>query len=147
MNLTPVHAVFAISAQVTHLGMLDYLRAAHVMPDGFDDIAKVFLGTCRSLWTIEVGLGELTTANRPLPMIIVQEVEQKFIEAYQDFQNLDRIVTELIQYKHCGILGKSQKMWRQPNMELKRISESLKRTFETLKITVLAFYCYLGAVK
>ncbi|KAB8229623.1 ankyrin repeat domain-containing protein [Aspergillus alliaceus] len=153
MAPTPEDAVFAISAQATLLGnrisvrMLDYLSTVHDIPDGFGDLSKVFLDTCRSLWTIEAGLSESTTAKRPLPRIIVQEVEKKFTEAYRDFQHLDRIVTKLIQYEHRGTFGKLQKGWNRPSNELHRIRESLKKTMEALQISVLAFHWSLGDTK
>ncbi|OOO10869.1 Ankyrin repeat-containing domain-containing protein [Aspergillus oryzae] len=153
MAPTPEDAVFAISAQATQLGnrisvrMLDYLSTVHDIPEGFGDLSRVFLDTCRSLWTIEAGLSESTTANRPLPRIIVQEVEKKFIEAYRDFQHLDRVVTKLIQYEHRGALGKLQKGWNRPSHELGKIRESLKKTMEALQISVLAFHWSLGDAK
>ncbi|KAE8379031.1 ankyrin repeat-containing domain protein [Aspergillus bertholletiae] len=153
MAPTPEDAVFAISAQATQLGnrisvrMLDYLSTVHDIPDGFGDLSKVFLDTCRSLWTIEAGLSESMTANRPLPQIIVQEVEKKFTEAYRDFQHLDRVVTKLTQYEHRGALGRLQRGWNRPSHELGKIRESLKKTMEALQISVLAFHWSLGDTK
>ncbi|KAF7595480.1 hypothetical protein BBP40_005816 [Aspergillus hancockii] len=146
-------AVFAISAQATQLGnrisvrMLDYLSTVNDIPDGFGELSKVFLDTCRALWTIEAGLSESQGANRPLPRIIVQEVEKKFTEAYRDFQQLDRIVTKLMQYEHRGTLGKLQRGWHRPSHELSKIRESLNRTMEALQISVLAFHWTLGDSK
>ncbi|GAB1201488.1 ankyrin repeat-containing domain protein [Aspergillus pseudonomiae] len=153
MAPTPEDAVFAISAQATQLGnrisvrMLDYLSTVHDIPDGFGDLSKVFLDTCRSLWTIEAGLSESTTANRPLPRIIIQEVEKKFTDAYREFQHLDRVVTRLIQYEHRGALGRLQRGWNRPSHELGKIRESLKSTTEALQISVLAFHWSLGDAK
>ncbi|KAB8072723.1 ankyrin repeat-containing domain protein [Aspergillus leporis] len=145
--------VFAISAQATQLGnrisvrMLDYLSTVNDIPDGFRELSKVFLDTCRALWTIEAGLSESAGANRPLPRIIMQEVEKKFTEAYRDFQQLDRIVTKLMQYEHRGTLGKLQRGWHRPSHELSKIRDSLNRTMEALQISVLAFHWTLGDAK
>ncbi|KAK1149218.1 hypothetical protein N8T08_006438 [Aspergillus melleus] len=153
MPSSPEDAVFAISAQATQLGnrisvrMLDYLSTVHDIPDGFQDLARVFLDTCRALWTIEAGLGESTGAKRPLPEIILQEVEKKFAEAYKDFQQLDRLVTKLAQYEHRGALGRLQKGWHRPSHELNKIRESLSKVMDALQISVLAFHWSLGETR
>lgn len=150
MPSSPEDTVFAISAQATQLGnrisvrMLDYLSTVHDIPDGFQDLARVFLDTCRALWTIEAGLGESTGAKRPLPQVILQEVEKKFAEAYRDFQQLDRLVTKLAQYEHRGALGRLQKGWNRPGHEMNKIRDSLSKVMDALQISVLAFHWSLG---
>lgn len=153
MASSPEDAVFAISAQATQLGnrisvrMLDYLSTVQDIPDGFQDLARVFLDTCRALWTIEAGLGESTGAKRPLPQVILHEVEKKFAEAYRDFQQLDRLVTKLTQYEHRGALGRLQKGWHRPSHELNKIRESLSKVMDALQISVLAFHWSLGETR
>lgn len=143
-------AVFTVSAQATQLGnhisvhMLDYLSTEHDLPDGFRELSQTFLDTCRALWAIDAGLTESTAAGRALPDVIVEEVAKKFMAAYRDFQSLDKVVTRLIQYEHRGALGRLQRGWNRPSLELHRIRESLKKTTETLQISVLAFHWSLG---
>ncbi|KAE8351829.1 ankyrin repeat-containing domain protein [Aspergillus coremiiformis] len=150
MAPTTEDAVFAISAQATQLGnriairMLDYLSTVDDIPEGFSSLSQAFLDTSRALWTIEAGLGESAAANRPLPRVIVQEVEKKFTEAYRDFQHLDRAVTKLIQYEHRGAFGRLQRGWNRPSHELGKIRESLTHTMGALQISVLAFHWSLG---
>ncbi|GKZ34467.1 hypothetical protein AbraIFM66950_004742 [Aspergillus brasiliensis] len=143
-------AVFTVSAQATQLGnrisvhMLDYLSTEHDLPDGFRELSQTFLDTCRALWAIDADLTESTAAGRALPDVIVEEVAKKFMAAYRDFQSLDKVVTKLIQYEHRGALGRLQRGWNRPSVELHRIRESLKKTTETLQISVLAFHWSLG---
>ncbi|CAK44604.1 uncharacterized protein An03g03050 [Aspergillus niger] len=143
-------AVFTVSAQATQLGnrisvhMLDYLSTEHDLPNGFRELSQTFLDTCRALWAIDAGLTESTAAGRALPDVIVEEVAKKFMAAYRDFQSLDKVVTKLIQYEHRGALGRLQRGWNRPSLELHRIRESLKKTTETLQISVLAFHWSLG---
>ncbi|KAE8150866.1 ankyrin repeat-containing domain protein [Aspergillus avenaceus] len=150
MAPTPEDAVSAISAQATQLGnriavrMLDYLSTVHDIPEGFGDLAKIFLETCRALWTIDAGLSDSVATNRTPPRIIVQEVEKKFTAVYRDFQQLDRVVTKLMQYEHRGTLGKIQRGWHRPSHELSRIRESLNKILEALQISLLAFHWSLG---
>ena len=95
-------AIQTISASATQLGnqisvhMLNYLSSSHHLPDGFRELSHTFLDTCRTLWAIETGVAELAAANRALPEVIIDEVEKKFIVAYRDFQQLDKVILQSI---------------------------------------------------
>ncbi|KAJ5171850.1 hypothetical protein N7492_004443 [Penicillium capsulatum] len=151
MPSTTEDSIQTVSAHATRLGnqisvhMLNYLSSAQDVPDGFRDLSHTFLDTCRTLWAIEVGMTELTTANRSLPDVIVNEIEKKFSVAYRDFQHLEKVILKLVQYEHRGTLGKIQRGWHRPGQELNRIHESLKKTNETLQISGMAFHWTLGA--
>ncbi|KAJ5876299.1 uncharacterized protein N7529_001883 [Penicillium soppii] len=146
-------AIRTISASATQLGnqisvhMLNYLTITQQLPDGFRELSHTFLDTCRTLWAIETGVTELTAANRALPDIIIDEVEKKFVVAYREFQQLDKVILKLVQYEHRGTLGKLQRGWHRPAYELKRIHESLKKTNETLQISGMAFHWSLREVQ
>ncbi|KAJ5585203.1 uncharacterized protein N7459_005003 [Penicillium hispanicum] len=146
-------AIRSISALATQLGnqisvqMLNYLSTTQDLPDGFHDLSHTFLDTCRTLWAIEAGLTELAAANRALPAVILDEVEKKFITAYRDFQHLEKAISKLIQFEHRGTLGKLQRGLHRPGQELGRIRESLKKTTETLQISVMAFHWTLGEAR
>ncbi|CAG8228668.1 unnamed protein product [Penicillium salamii] len=127
--------------------MLNYLSTTQQLPDGFRELSHTFLDTCRTLWAIETGVTELAAANRALPSVIIDEVEKKFVVAYREFQQLDKIILKLIQYEHRGTLGKLQRGWHRPAHELKRIHESLKKTNETLQISGMAFHWSLREVQ
>jgi ankyrin repeat protein len=146
-------AIRTISASATQLGnqisvhMLNYLSTTQQLPDGFRELSHTFLDTCRTLWAIETGVTELTAANRALPEVIIDEVEKKFVVAYREFQQLDKVILKLVQYEHRGTLGKLQRGWHRPAHELKRIHESLKKTNETLQISGMAFHWSLREVQ
>ncbi|OQE31955.1 hypothetical protein PENSTE_c001G01273 [Penicillium steckii] len=146
-------AIRTISASATQLGnqisvhMLNYLSTTQNLPDGFRELSHTFLDTCRTLWAIETGVTELAAANRALPDVIIGEVEKKFVVAYRDFQQLDKVILKLVQYEHRGTLGKLQRGWHRPTHELKRIHESLKKTNETLQISGMAFHWSLGEIQ
>ncbi|KAJ5242648.1 uncharacterized protein N7469_000975 [Penicillium citrinum] len=146
-------AIRTISASATQLGnqisvhMLNYLSTTQNLPDGFRELSHTFLDTCRTLWAIETGVTELAAANRALPEVIIGEVEKKFVVAYRDFQQLDKVILKLVQYEHRGTLGKLQRGWHRPTHELKRIHDSLKKTNETLQISGMAFHWSLGEVQ
>ncbi|KAJ5102566.1 hypothetical protein N7532_003095 [Penicillium argentinense] len=146
-------AIRTVSASATQLGnqisvhMLNYLSTTQSLPDGFRELSNTFLDTCRTLWAIETGVTELAAANRALPEVIIGEVEKKFVTAYRDFQQLDKVILKLVQYEHGGTLGKLQRGWHRPVHELNRIHESLKKTNETLQISGMAFHWSLGEAR
>ncbi|CAG8893592.1 unnamed protein product [Penicillium salamii] len=146
-------AIRAISASATQLGnqisvhMLNFLSTTQQLPDGFRALSHTFLDTCRTLWAIETGVTELAAANRALPNVVIDEVEKKFVIAYREFQQLDKIILKLVQYEHRGALGKLQRGWYRPAHELKRIHESLKKTNETLQISGMAFHWSLAEAR
>ncbi|KAJ5339447.1 hypothetical protein N7452_006175 [Penicillium brevicompactum] len=146
-------AIRTISASATQLGnrisvhMLNFLSTTQQLPDGFRGLSHTFLDTCRTLWAIETGVTELAAANRALPNVIIDEVEKKFVIAYREFQQLDKIILKLVQYEHRGALGKLQRGWYRPAHELKRIHESLKKTNETLQISGMAFHWSLTEIR
>ncbi|KAJ5482684.1 hypothetical protein N7539_006130 [Penicillium diatomitis] len=139
-------AIRAVAAMATTLGnkisvhMLNYLSTTQDLPDGFRELSHTFLDTCRTLWAIEAGITELTAANRSLPEIVVDEIEKKFVAAYRDFQQLDKVILKLVHWEHRGTLGKLQRGWSRPGHELNRIHESLKKNNETLQISGMAFH-------
>lgn len=151
MPPTTEETIQTVSALATRLGnqisvhMLNYLSSTQDVPDGFRELSHTFLDTCRTLWAIEVGISELTTAKRSLPEVIVDEIQKKFSAAYRDFQHLEKVILKLVQYEHRGTLGKLQRGWHRPGQELNRIRESLKKTNETLQISGAAFHWSLGA--
>ena len=139
-------AIRAVAAMATTLGnkisvhMLNYLSTTQDLPDGFRELSHTFLDTCRTLWAIETGITELTAANRSLPEIVIDEIQKKFVAAYRDFQQLDKVILKLVQWEHRGTLGKLQRGWSRPGHELNRIHESLKKNNETLQISGMAFH-------
>ncbi|KAL3478162.1 ankyrin repeat-containing domain protein [Aspergillus californicus] len=149
---TSEEAIRAVSALATQLGnqisvhMLNYLSTTKELPSGFRELSHTFLDTCRTLWAIEAGVGELAGANRALPEVIINEVEKKFTDAYADFQHLEKLILKLVHYEHRGTWGKLQRGFHRPTHELARIHESLKKTNETLQISGMAFHWTLGEV-
>ncbi|KAL2845262.1 ankyrin [Aspergillus pseudoustus] len=146
-------AIRAVSALATQLGnqisvhMLNYLSTTKDLPSGFRELSHTFLDTCRTLWAIEAGVTELSAANRALPEVIITEVEKKFVAAYADFQQLEKLILKLVQYEHRGTWGKLQRGFHRPNHELHRIHDSLKKTNETLQISGMAFHWSLGEAR
>ncbi|KAL4883563.1 ankyrin repeat-containing domain protein [Aspergillus karnatakaensis] len=146
-------AIRAVSALATQLGnqisvhMLNYISTTKDLPSGFRDLSHTFLDTCRTLWAIEAGVTELASANRALPEVVINEVEKKFITAYGDFQQLEKLILKLVQYEHRGTWGKLQRGLHRPGQELTRIHESLKKTNETLQISGMAFHWSLGEAR
>lgn len=150
MSTKPEEVIISISALATQLGnrisvhMLNYISTSKDLPDGFRELSHTFLDTCRTLWAIEVGVTELTAANRALPAVVIEEVEKKFVSTYRDFQQLDKVILKLVQYEHRGTLGKLQRGLHRPAHELHRIHDSLKKANETLQISGMAFHWSLG---
>jgi ankyrin repeat protein len=146
-------AIRAVSAMATQLGnqisvhMLNYISTTKDLPSGFRELSHTFLDTCRTLWAIEAGVTELASANRALPEVIITEVEKKFVAAYADFQQLEKLILKLVQYEHRGTWGKLQRGLHRPNQELHRIHDSLKKTNETLQISGMAFHWSLGEAR
>ncbi|KAH6662390.1 ankyrin repeat and SOCS box protein [Plectosphaerella plurivora] len=126
--------------------MLEFLTQVKHQPHGFRDLADSFLDVCRHLWSIEAGLAEASRIQQSFPAEMVQELDQKFRQTNTDFQVLDNMMFEFLEYEKKGGFGKLQRSWRmmRADKEILKMRDSLRRIRDALRMSALVFQWSLG---
>ncbi|RBQ97205.1 hypothetical protein VDGD_05392 [Verticillium dahliae] len=148
----PKDSVLDLCTRSTLLGnnisvrMLEFLTTVKHQPHGFRELAESFLDVCRHLWSIEAGLAEASRTNQEFPSDMVQELDSKFRQTNHDFQVLDHMMFEFLEYEKKGGLGKIQRSWRMmfADKEISKMRESLRKIRDALRMSALVFQWSLG---
>lgn len=129
--------------------MSEYAALVKHFPHGFGPLARDVLDTCQVLFYIEAGLGEAARNNQSLPLDMITVLEKKFRAAQIDFRGLDHVVGKLLDSERKGAMGRMRrgfgKMFGDNSLE--RMTLTLAKTREDLKISALMFQWKLGAEK
>lgn len=127
--------------------MSEYTALVKHYPHGFGPLARDVLDTCQVLFFIEAGLGEAARNGQSLPLDMITVLEKKFRAAQIDFRGLDHVVGKLLDYERKGAMGRMRrgfgKMFGDNSLE--RMTMTLAKTREDLKISALMFQWKLGA--
>jgi hypothetical protein len=154
--MAPRHAVVldhcnkaTILGNKISIHLLDFLSTIKQHPQGFNELAHDFLDVCRIMWSIEAGLNECSRTHQDLPADMLQELDKKFKTTYIDFQLLDQWLSKFLEYERRGTVGKIQRGWRKmfTDSGVDKMSESLGRTREALRMSALIFQWSLGDAK
>ncbi|KAL8420406.1 hypothetical protein RB594_003262 [Gaeumannomyces avenae] len=127
--------------------MLEFLSSVKHQPHGFKNLAQDFLDICRILWAIEAGLSECFRAGQHFPDDMVKELNGKFRQTNADFQVLDHMMVEFLEYENGGVGGKLRKGWRMMFAEksIAKIRDSLGKSRDSLRMSALVFQWSLGS--
>ncbi|GJC98618.1 ankyrin repeat domain containing protein [Colletotrichum higginsianum] len=151
----PKESVLDLCTRATLLGnnisvrMLEFLTNVKHQPHGFRDLANDFLDICRILWSIEAGLSEASRTHQEFPADMIKELDLKFRQTNSDFQVLDHMMFEFLEYEKKGAMGKIQRGWRMmfADKEILRMRESLRKARDALRMSALVFQWSLGSSK
>ncbi|TEA11255.1 putative ankyrin repeat protein [Colletotrichum sidae] len=151
----PKETVLDLCTRATLLGnnisvrMLEFLTNVKHQPHGFKDLANDFLDICRILWSIEAGLSEASRTHQEFPADMIKELETKFRQTNSDFQVLDHMMFEFLEYEKKGAMGKIQRGWRMmfADKEIFRMRESIRKARDALRMSALVFQWSLGNSK
>ncbi|KLU87217.1 ankyrin repeat and SOCS box protein 16 [Magnaporthiopsis poae ATCC 64411] len=146
-------ALLELCTKATLLGnnisvrMLEFLSSVKHQPHGFKNLAQDFLDICRILWAIEAGLTECFRAGQHFPEDMVKELNGKFRQTNADFQVLDHMMFEFLEYENGGVGGKLRKGWRMMFAEksIAKIRDSLGKSRDSLRMSALVFQWSLGS--
>ncbi|GKT45005.1 ankyrin-3 [Colletotrichum spaethianum] len=129
--------------------MLEFLTNVKHQPHGFRDLANDFLDICRILWSIEAGLSEASRIEQEFPADMIRELDIKFRQTNSDFQVLDHMMFEFLEYERKGAVGKFQRGWRMmfADKEILKVRESIRKARDALRMSALVFQWSLGASK
>lgn len=127
--------------------MSEYITLVKHLPQGFGNLGNDVLDTCQVLFFIEAGLGEASRNNQALPLDMITVLEKKFRAAQIDFRALDHVISKQLEYERKGAMGRMRrgfgKMFGDNSLE--RMTITLAKTREDLKISALMFQWKLGA--
>ncbi|KAM0331340.1 hypothetical protein ACHAQA_003012 [Verticillium albo-atrum] len=148
----PKDSVLDLCTRSTLLGnnisvrMLEFLTTVKHQPHGFRELAESFLDVCRHLWSIEAGLAEASRTHQEFPSDMIQELDSKFRQTNHDFQVLDHMMFEFLEYEKKGGLGKIQRGWRMmfADKEINKMRDSLRKIRDALRMSALVFQWSLG---
>ncbi|KAL0942706.1 ankyrin repeat domain containing protein [Colletotrichum truncatum] len=151
----PKESVLDLCTRATLLGnnisvrMLEFLTNVKHQPHGFRDLANDFLDICRILWSIEAGLSEASRIHQEFPADMIKELDTKFRQTNSDFQVLDHMMFEFLEYEKKGAMGRIQRGWRMmfADKEIFRMRESLRKARDALRMSALVFQWSLGNSK
>ncbi|KAI8315033.1 putative ankyrin repeat protein [Colletotrichum sp. SAR11_59] len=151
----PKESVLDLCTRATLLGnnisvrMLEFLTHVKHQPHGFRDLANDFLDICRILWSIEAGLSEASRVHQEFPADMIKELDTKFRQTNSDFQVLDHMMFEFLEYEKKGAMGKIQRGWRMmfADKEIFRMRESIRKARDALRMSALVFQWSLGNSK
>ncbi|OLN93068.1 Ankyrin-3-like protein 5 [Colletotrichum chlorophyti] len=151
----PKESVLDLCTRATLLGnnisvrMLEFLTNVKHQPHGFRDLANDFLDICRILWSIEAGLSEASRTHQEFPADMIKELDLKFRQTNSDFQVLDHMMFEFLEYEKKGAMGKIQRGWRMmfADKEILRMRESIRKARDALRMSALVFQWSLGNSK
>ncbi|KAK1994707.1 hypothetical protein LX36DRAFT_726779, partial [Colletotrichum falcatum] len=129
--------------------MLEFLTGVKHQPHGFRALANDFLEICRILWSIEAGLTEASRADHDFPAEMIKELELKFRQTNNDFQHLDHMMFEFLEYERKGTVGKFQRGWRMMfvDKEVNKMRDSIRKAKEALRMSALVFQWSMGDAK
>ncbi|KAK2051854.1 hypothetical protein LY76DRAFT_492076, partial [Colletotrichum caudatum] len=129
--------------------MLEFLTTVKHHPHGFRSLASEFLDICRILWSIEAGLLEAARAEQEFPADMIKELELKFRQTNNDFQSLDHMMFEFLEYERKGTVGKFQRGWRMMfvDKEMNKMRDSIRKAKEALRMSALVFQWSMGDAK
>ncbi|WYZ41405.1 hypothetical protein EsH8_V_000300 [Colletotrichum jinshuiense] len=151
----PKESVLDLCTRATLLGnnisvrMLEFLTNIKHQPHGFRELANDFLDICRILWSIEAGLSEAARTHQEFPADMIKELDLKFRQTNSDFQVLDHMMFEFLEYEKKGAMGKFQRGWRMmfADKEIYRMRESIRKARDALRMSALVFQWSLGNSK
>ncbi|GKT91130.1 ankyrin repeat domain containing protein [Colletotrichum tofieldiae] len=151
----PKESVLDLCTRATLLGnnisvrMLEFLTNVKHQPHGFRELANDFLDICRILWSIEAGLSEASRTHQEFPADMIKELDLKFRQTNSDFQVLDHMMFEFLEYEKKGAMGKIQRGWRMmfADKEILRMRESIRKARDALRMSALVFQWSLGNSK
>ncbi|KAI3553469.1 hypothetical protein CABS01_12057 [Colletotrichum abscissum] len=129
--------------------MLEFLTNVKHQPHGFRELANDFLDICRILWSIEAGLSEAARTHQEFPADMIKELDMKFRSTNSDFQVLDHMMFEFLEYEKKGAMGRIQRGWRMmfADKEILRMRESIRKARDALRMSALVFQWSLGNSK
>ncbi|KAF6813862.1 ankyrin repeat domain containing protein [Colletotrichum plurivorum] len=154
-KIKPKESVLDLCTRATLLGnnisvrMLEFLTNVKHQPHGFRDLANDFLDICRILWSIEAGLSEASRTHQEFPADMIKELDMKFRSTNADFQVLDHMMFEFLEYEKKGAMGKIQRGWRMmfADKEIFKMRESIRKARDALRMSALVFQWSLGNSK
>ncbi|EFQ28956.1 uncharacterized protein GLRG_04100 [Colletotrichum graminicola M1.001] len=129
--------------------MLEFLTTVKHQPHNFRALANDFLDICQILWSIEAGLSEASRADQEFPADMIMELESKFRQTNNNFQALDHMMFEFLEYERKGTVGKFQRGWRMMfvDKEVNKTRESIRKAKEALRMSALIFQWSMGDAK
>ncbi|PBP16864.1 ankyrin repeat domain containing protein [Diplocarpon rosae] len=131
--------------------ILEYLTTTATPSAAFTQLSHDFLSTCEILYTLETGLKQLTSPPsstesnlQQLPAELFGELETRFRVTQTDFHTLNQVLQKMNAPKRS--LGRTfGKMFGDGEGEIRKITQALKRTRESLKMSSLVFQWSLDA--
>ncbi|CAL3967760.1 hypothetical protein PZA11_003977 [Diplocarpon coronariae] len=131
--------------------ILEHLTTTASPSAAFTQLSHDFLSTCELLYTIETGLKQFTFAPsgseshvQQLPAELLGELETRFRVTQADFNMLNQMLQKMNAPKR-GLGRTFGKMFGDGEGEIRRITQALKRTRESLKMSSFVFQWSLDA--
>ncbi|KAL3422625.1 Ankyrin-3-like protein 5 [Phlyctema vagabunda] len=124
--------------------VLEYLTSSKHLQPGFDALAHDFLDICQILFAIEAGLGDCNRTGQKFPPELITELDHKFRVTQTDFQILDQMLG-----KFLGHSSRMKRGWGKlfGDTDIRKMSQSLGKTRDSLKMSSLVFQWNLGSEK
>ncbi|KAA8573245.1 hypothetical protein EYC84_003739 [Monilinia fructicola] len=127
--------------------VLEYLTTAKELPQGFEALAHDFLDTCHILFSIEAGLEECNHHVQNFPPEMITELDHKFRATQANFQVFYQLLAKFLQHE-AGNAGSFKRGWAKmfsnTANDIKKMTSTLGRTRDDLRMSALVFQWSLG---
>lgn len=127
--------------------ILEYLTTVKELPQGFDSLAHDFLDTCHILFSIEAGLEECNNHVQNFPPEMITELDHKFRATQANFQVFHQLLAKFLQ-SESGAGGHFKRGWGKifsnTTNDIKKMTGTLRRTRDDLRMSALVFQWSLG---
>ncbi|RAL62369.1 hypothetical protein DID88_004935 [Monilinia fructigena] len=127
--------------------VLEYLTTAKELPQGFEALAHDFLDTCHILFSIEAGLEECNHHVQNFPPEMITELDHKFRATQANFQVFYQLLAKFLQHE-AGNAGSFKRGWAKmfsnTANDIKKMTTTLGRTRDDLRMSALVFQWSLG---
>ncbi|KAM3065094.1 hypothetical protein ACMFMG_006148 [Clarireedia jacksonii] len=130
--------------------ILEYLTTVKQMPAGFETLAHDFLDTCHILFSIEAGLEECNQHVQNFPSEMIVELDHKFRATQANFQVFYQMLGKFLEHEDRSgsrLRRGWGKIFGDIGHDIKKMTSTLARTRDDLRMSALVFQWSLGAEK
>ncbi|PQE17544.1 ankyrin repeat domain containing protein [Rutstroemia sp. NJR-2017a BBW] len=130
--------------------VLEYLTTVKQLPAGFEALAHDFLDTCHILFSIEAGLEECNQHVQNFPPEMITELDHKFRATQANFQLFYQMLAKFLEHEDKTVSRMRRgwgKIFGDTGHDIKKMTSTLARTRDDLRMSALVFQWSLGAEK
>jgi hypothetical protein len=130
--------------------VLEYLTTVKQLPAGFEALAHDFLDTCHILFSIEAGLEECNQHVQNFPPEMITELDHKFRATQANFQLFYQMLGKFLEHEDKTVSRMRRgwgKIFGDTGHDIKKMTSTLARTRDDLRMSALVFQWSLGAEK